>query len=150
MLGTGERRVRRGLFEEDTTPPLTQIRDEMVMANPGRVGAVLEKPGPHDTPYRSTLFVTGRQSADGNDYRVGDPIPEVEADRQGLVAHAAAAMPYSEPDHKLCTRCMGTGNYSKRKPKNHPENHDCLFCGPCPVCEGTGKIFHAKEETDGG
>jgi hypothetical protein len=56
-------------------------------SNPGRYSDVelSTRPSKLETPYRSRLFVTGRHSADGNAYGVGEPIPEVEARRQAMV-----------------------------------------------------------------
>jgi hypothetical protein len=60
-------------------------------AFPGRVSDADDpyeaprKPTASETEFRSRWFVSYLDSADGNDYRRGDPIPYVEAFRQGLV-----------------------------------------------------------------
>lgn len=57
---------------------------ERVMENPGRYPGALvtDRLSPHDTPYRSRVFVNSRHSADGNSYGVGDPCTGAEARRQ--------------------------------------------------------------------
>jgi len=58
----------------------------MLGSHPGRVGLTLgPRPDANSTPWRSQVFVTGRHSADGHDYRPGDTVSEAEAKRQGLL-----------------------------------------------------------------
>lgn len=95
------------------------------------------RPQPEDTPYRSRLYVAGKVSVDGNDYRPGDPIPAAEAVRQGLVTPQEAQdtqIPVREP----CGRCGGHGEYALNKPPGHRTGCACKFCGPCHVCGGKG------------
>ena len=96
-----------------------------------------DKPEQGSTPWLSLFFVTARHSADGNGYAVGETIPELEAIRQGVYVPQPGTEDTPEEKRQVCVRCLGTGNYSKAKPKNHPPDHaNCVFCGPCPVCEG--------------
>lgn len=119
-----------------------------VAQQPGRITSVqhvielLPKPTPEETPYRSNVYVTGRNSADGNDYRRGEPIPYAEAVRQGQEVIKAPKLVVLDPQVMVCPRCQGGGQYSKKPPKGHTPGHDpnCKWCGPCPKCEGRGTV----------
>lgn len=95
-------------------------------------------PGEATPPvYRSLYYVSTRLSADGNDYRPGDPIPWAEAVRQGVVSVEERP---EAPARMRCPRCDGHGFYAWPKPKGHRSNCGCKFCQKCPVCEGHGHV----------
>lgn len=92
-------------------------------------------PGPDETPWRSACYATWGQSADGNDYRPGDPIPYAEALRQGLVDEDTPPPVIGE----RCQRCKGGKHYANPVPKGHTIGCACKFCQPCPRCAGSGR-----------
>ncbi len=68
---------------------------EASMGNPGRYSdaELFNKPGARTTPYRSRMFVSGRHTADGNGYGVGEPISEAEARRQAEEVYGERFVP---------------------------------------------------------
>ncbi len=91
------------------------------------------KPGPDEVPWRSRVYAPWSQSADGNSYHPGEPIPFDEAVRQGILDESAVRIrPY-------CERCNGGRFYANPRPKGHMLGCACKFCQPCPRCGGTGR-----------
>jgi len=124
---------------------------EALAATPGRLEDSTnadvrsgEKPEDGSTPWRSNFYVTAGHSADGNYYAEGDTFPEVEAIRQGVYVPEAGTEATPEDNRRICVRCKGTGMYSKRKPKSHKPDCTCVFCGPCPVCEGARYVVNEE------
>ena len=100
----------------------------------GETAVLSPKPTEKQTPWRSEFYVTGRNSADGNDYRPGDPIPQAEAERQGQLRET----PRMRVPRAVCSRCSGRGIHARVKPKGHKADCGCPACGPCGHCNGTG------------
>lgn len=99
------------------------------------------KPGTEHTPFRSAVYVSSRNSADGNSYAVNEPVPEIEWNRQveeGIIED----FPEPVKARPICPKCNGTGKRGRggRNYANHKFNCACVACIPCKDCNGVGRI----------
>lgn len=120
--------------------------ERVVATQPGRVIGELAptigpKPTAEETPWRSRWMVNAKDSADGNQYRRGDPIPEREAIRQGLLEEEARQAKRTRPKRVACDHCGGKGKV--RQMKGHRPDCGCPGCRPCKVCGGKGYVEEA-------
>lgn len=122
------------------------------LGNPGRLGLHDSpvKPAAEDTPWRSTVFVGDRHSADGNAYARGEPIPLAEAVRQGIArpdgSKAGRSMRIPKAS-MTCPKCRGLRHAvgKDRRGVPHANGCSCTVCvQPCGECQGSG--FVAREE----
>lgn len=118
------------------------ILNEAVARTPGRMvmGTSVQtppKPSAEETEWRSAIYVSARNTADGNSYAPGDPIPEGEAIRQGVYVPEPGDEGTPIKLRAMCPRCGGTGLRAKVRPKGHKHGCLCPMCGPCPTCEGS-------------
>lgn len=143
----GTERRRGGFPPNPHSVPSRYLMEVTAAENPGRVALIDgPKPSEDEVPWRSRLWVNGRNSADGNDYHPGDPIPEIEAIRQGVYVPVIGDEATPDDSRAVCSRCGGSGQYAPKKPKGHKPGCACKFCGPCRTCGGNGWI----EEDDHG
>lgn len=118
---------------------------EAIEKTPGRLSTDEPPDKPVDSPWRSAVVVLPRHSADGNAYKIGEPIPEAEAIRQGV--YDPLAVPEKvKAKKRACPRCKGTGMLSKRRPPNHKDGCPCRFCGSCPTCEGERYVLDTEPQ----
>lgn len=144
--------------------PMGKSASIVVAAFPGRLKTnpprlVPPKPTEDETPYRSKMFVSSRNSADGNEYAKGAPIPEAERQRQGdqdenpITSNTVTEgieRPKRSRDWRpprpadnwgrkngTCGFCQGTGRRSPNTTRSHKEDCKCVGCKPCKHCDGT-------------
>jgi hypothetical protein len=146
-------------------PTLPGERDARVASdsNPGRYSNAefAEKPTAAETPYRSRIFVSGRHSADGLAYGVGDPIREPEARRQAIEVFGEVFTPITPTVEVVAAASMGAVTTSSSEgnvfvetstgepistvtpedlpPELVPEPLTEDPTTKCPRCEGYGK-----------
>lgn len=137
---------RPGLKHARGSLGASELVERVMATQPGRVLGDLRpepkpKPSADDTPWRSRWMVNAKDSADGNLYRKGEPIPEAEAVRQGLLEDEAKAAKRARPKRVPCDHCEGKGQV--RQMKGHRPGCGCPGCRPCKVCGGKGYVEEA-------
>jgi hypothetical protein len=131
--------------------PAKRFAKDVNLTQPGRFTDITipAKPAANETEYRSSYFVTARHSADGNEYHRGEPIPEVEAMRQGLVVSDTEKARIAKRElrrripHGTCPKCRGSGKAARMK--GHKPDCGCPGCAPCARCGGSGFTRLDKE-----
>lgn len=158
-LGPNNRGAQSTIRAHVGTVEAERLAEEIAAEHPGRVSTTAvdpnRKPAKGSTPWRSTVAVSSRHSADGFGYMIGDSVTEAEALRQGLIVQEpvenAETRMLKRPERLPCPRCEARGTFAKRKPRGHKADCPCRFCGPCPECNGARYLTVEKEEsTDGG
>ena len=96
------------------------------------------KPSAGETPYRSEVYVRARESADGNAYQPGDPIPVAEAHRQRIPDREEVAR-VRIPRRVPCVRCKDHPG-KRAYMKGHRPDCGCIGCQPCHVCGGSERV----------